>query len=217
MLKLVDAQLALPVKDRHKLIIGKIEGGTGNNNPRFHWHFVTGKWTLTGANTYTGNTSISGGTLEIGGAGQLGSGSYAGNVSIASGQLLYNSSANQTLSGIISGGGTLTKSTGGSSTLTLSGANTYTGATTVNAGVLQAGIAYSAGSGAFGNGTSAVTLANTSGVALDLNSYNTQIGSLSGGGSTGGNVTNSGAGTLTLSAPNADLLMIGRHSRLPNA
>jgi len=85
---------------------------------------------LSAANTYNGDTTISGGTLRIGNntAGTLGSGNYAGRISIASGSNLQIwSSAAQTLSGVISGGGGLQKAYGGA--LTLSGANTYTGKT----------------------------------------------------------------------------------------
>ena len=95
----------------------------------------TGTLTLTGVNTYSGPTTINGGILELGGAGQLGSGAYAGNISNA-GSLKVNTSANQTLSGIISGGsGALIKDNSGS--LTLSGANTYGGTTAINAGTLN--------------------------------------------------------------------------------
>ena len=95
----------------------------------------TGTLTLSGVNIYTGNTTNSAGTLTIGGAGQLGSGTYAG--SISNGAVFnYASSANQTLSGVISGTGSLTKA--GTGTLTVSGANIYSGTTTVNAGTLQA-------------------------------------------------------------------------------
>jgi autotransporter-associated beta strand protein len=90
--------------------------------------------TLTGNNTYTGNTTISAGTLEIGSTGRLGGGSYAGNIS-NSGTFLYNGTNNQTLSGVISGSGVLAKSN--TSTLILTGNNTYTGATTVSAGILN--------------------------------------------------------------------------------
>ena len=69
----------------------------------------------------------------------------------------------------------------GSATLILSGTNTYTGATIVSGGTLQAGIATSA----FGS-NSAVTLANTAGVTLNLNNFSNTIGSLNGGGTTGG-------------------------------
>ena len=93
---------------------------------------------LTGVNSYTGATTISAGTIQIGGSGSLGQGAYAGGVSIGSGATLqFSSSAAQTLSGIISGAGALTKDTSAASTLTLSGANTYSGVTTVSAGILE--------------------------------------------------------------------------------
>lgn len=103
--------------------------------------------TLTGVNTYTGGTTITAGTVTVSGAGQLGSGTYAGAISNA-GTFNYNSSAAQTLSGVVSGAGTLNKGTGGN-TLVLSGANTYNGATQVTAGTL-AGV----GANAFGSTTS---------------------------------------------------------------
>ena len=68
--------------------------------------------------------------LTIGGAGQLGSGgSYSSGI-VNGGKFIYDSSANQTLSGVISGAGTLTQN--GSGQLTLSGANTFTGKITIS-------------------------------------------------------------------------------------
>jgi len=93
----------------------------------------TGTLTLAGTNTYTGATLITGGTLTVGTAGLLGGGSYSANITNNS-AFVFSSSANQTLSGLISGSGTLTQSGGG--TLTLTGSNTYAGATTVTAGRL---------------------------------------------------------------------------------
>jgi autotransporter-associated beta strand protein len=98
--------------------------------------------TLTGVETYTGATTITAGTLTISGAGQLGSGNYSVNIANA-GTLNYASSANQTLSGTISGTGGLTKN--GTGTLTLSHANTYTGNTTIDSGTLRAGVANALG------------------------------------------------------------------------
>ncbi|MFO1491164.1 MAG: autotransporter-associated beta strand repeat-containing protein, partial [Kiritimatiellia bacterium] len=109
----------------------------------------TGTFTVTGVNTYTGGTTVSGGTFEIGGAGSLGSGSYAGNIA-NSGVLNVNTTAAQTLSGTLTGGGSLVKNNTG--VLTLSTPKAYTGSTTVNAGVVTV------------NGTG--TLSGTSGLAV---------------------------------------------------
>ena len=98
-----------------------------------------------------------------------------------------------TLSGIISNGG-LTKSGGGTLVLSHTDGNTYIGTTTINAGTLRAGAA--AGGQAFGIG-SAVTLADTAGATLNLNNFSQTIGSLAGGGTTGGNVTLGVNATLT--------------------
>ena len=93
----------------------------------------TGALTLTGTNTYT-TTDIIAGTLAIGNggtAGTLGSGA----VSNAS-NLTFNRSDAYGVANAISGTGTVTQSGAGVTTLT--GANTYTGVTTVTAGTLRA-------------------------------------------------------------------------------
>ncbi len=87
----------------------------------------------------------------------------------------------------------------GTPTLTFGPGSTYTGATTINAGTLQAGTSTLFTAGAATGGPigpkSAVTLANVAGAALDVNGFTVTIGSLSGGGATGGNVL-LGGGTL---------------------
>ena len=77
----------------------------------------------------------------------------------------------------------------GAGTWVLSGANGYTGATTINGGTLAL-----SGGVAIGD-TSAVSIANTAGATLLLNASET-VGSLAGGGGTGGEVQ-LGANTLT--------------------
>jgi autotransporter-associated beta strand protein len=91
----------------------------------------SGTLTLTAANTYTGGTTISGGTLQFGNGGTTGS--ISGNV-IDNGTLAFDRSNLVTFAGVISGTGNLTQL--GSGTVTLTGANTYAGTTTVNAGSL---------------------------------------------------------------------------------
>jgi autotransporter-associated beta strand protein len=99
---------------------------------------------------------------------------------------------------VSSGGVTFT----GSGTNILNGASTYTNTTIVNGGTVQAGVASVANiSGAFGN-NSPVSMANVAGAILNITGFNTQIGSLTGGGATGGNVT-LGAATLTVGGDNS--------------
>jgi len=71
-----------------------------------------------------------------------------------------------TISSIISGANKLTKFGTGSGAFILSGANTYSGVTTINEGTLTLGAAAPSGSaGTLGNATSDVLLGNTSGTA----------------------------------------------------
>ena len=141
-------------------------GGFGLGGPASLTTLGSGSVTLNTSNTFSGGVTVGGsGTLTIGGAGNLGGGNYAGNV-FDNSTLIYNSTATQTWSGIISGPGGLTK--GGSSTLTLSGANTFGGATTVGAGTLSipaGGQIASAGSG----GGNYIVVGNTAGQNALLN------------------------------------------------
>lgn len=90
---------------------------------------------LTGWNLYQGTTTISGGAVELGGAGTLGGGNYCGAVLLDnSSSFVIATSADQTMSGVISGLGSLAKLASG--TLTLAAANTYAGTTTISQGVL---------------------------------------------------------------------------------
>ncbi len=154
---------------------------------------------LSGTNTYTGATTIgSSCTLTISDPGNLGNGAYAANIT-NTGSLLYNSSVNQTLSGVISGaGGTLTQ--GGSGTLTLTGTNSYTGATTIN----QNSELIIGGSGDLGKGNYAGAVNNMGAFIYNSSANQTLSGGLSDSGS-GGTLTENGPGTLVLTGPNSYL------------
>lgn len=112
------------------LTISGAISGAGNLN----FTGTNGAVFLTGANTFTGPITSTVGTLTIGGAGKLKGGLYSAAISDG-GILNYASSAQQELSGVISGPGSLVVS--GSGELILAGANTYTGGTTVSSGTLE--------------------------------------------------------------------------------
>lgn len=181
----------------------------------------TAKVTLSGTNTYSGGTTVSAGILAITNANALGSGdltledgaTFAFGVSgidlandvIVEGDptFIVGAGDTATISGTISDGATpgdVVKE--GDGTLIFSGANTYSGGTTVNAGTLMAG-----SSTAFGTGGVGVA----SGATLDINGQNLVIGSLSDVSGTGGTVTNADtiAGTLTLGGDNSSTTFSG--------
>jgi fibronectin-binding autotransporter adhesin len=182
---------------------------------------LAGNFSLTGALSNSGSTTVSSGTTQLGGSSFTSAGALtvngtldANSTPISVGSLsgagtLTNSGASTTIttavsspsvfSGTISDGGagkTLSVVKNGTSSLTLSGPNSYSGSTTLNAGTLVAGSSTALGSGG------ALTI---SGGTLDLNGAGTSssgpqsisVGSLSG---TGGTITdnNSNAGTTTL-------------------
>lgn len=96
----------------------------------------SGILTMSGTNRYSGPTTVNTGTLCIGDGTK--DGSLTGNISLAAGTTLtFNNASTAEYSGIISGDGAVTKT--GVGRLTLSGANDYTGLTTVCDGTLALG------------------------------------------------------------------------------
>lgn len=94
----------------------------------------SGTLVLTGNNTYTGVTTITGGMLQVSSDGITGM--VSGNV-VNGGALMFNRADTVTYNAIISGTGSVSQI--GTGMLVLNGANTYTGATTVQAGTLEIG------------------------------------------------------------------------------
>ena len=96
--------------------------------------FGSGTLTLTASNTYTGLTTVNGGVLQLG-DGTANTGSVTGNVALANtATLSFANPAALTYANSISGTGNLVKT--GAGVLTLSGTNTYSGRTAINAGAL---------------------------------------------------------------------------------
>ena len=169
-----------------------------------------GTLTLSGANTYTGGTALKQGRIDLGHSQALGTGALAmddgttlgfaaDGLAIANAIELAGSNDpvidtgafGATIGGAISGGGFITKE--GSGTLTLSGANTYTGATNVAQGTLRAGAA---------NTFSAASAHSVAaGASLDLAGFDQRVASL----------TNGGTVSLPGTAPGATLTVTGAY------
>jgi autotransporter-associated beta strand protein len=147
-----------------------------------------------------------------------GTNSWAGTIALGQNtSIAANSGSALTVSGAISGGFNLTKADSG--TLTLSGANTYTGITTIAAGILQANqVDVAATSGALGNGgnisftggtlqytansagtnySTRIVNSTTAAIKLDTNGQNVTFGSALSSTNTAG-LTKEGAGQLEL-------------------
>ncbi|GAB1582842.1 autotransporter-associated beta strand repeat-containing protein [Phyllobacterium phragmitis] len=164
---------------------------------------------LTGTNSYTGGTLIDAGTLQVskdenlGAAGtalELDGGTLkntaaftsARNVSLDANGGTFETDKDLTLSGPVTGRGSLTKS--GAGALMLSGRSTYTGATFVKAGTLAAGRA-----GAF---SPASAFNVDAGATLALNGYDQSVGALA----------NAGRVSLQGTTPGATLTVNGNYT-----
>ncbi|ECC8698854.1 autotransporter outer membrane beta-barrel domain-containing protein [Salmonella enterica] len=126
--------------------------------------------TLSGSNTYTGGTTISGGTLVASNVDALGSGDVTDNATLE-----LNTGGD--FDNNIGGTGSVVKS--GDKTLTLSGANSYSGATTISGGTLIATHVNALGTGAIDNRASLLLDASGQFTVTDLTTEsggNTEIG-----------------------------------------
>ncbi len=108
---------------------------------------------LAANNSYSGGVLISNGILQIGGGDTSGTPGASGIAITNEAQLTFNRGAGATLtvSGVISGSGSMAKL--GDGTVALTGANTYSGSTTISNGVINL-----SSSSTLGNGTGPVNL-----------------------------------------------------------
>lgn len=137
-----------------------------------------GTLVLAGANTYGGGTIVNAGTLQ-GDTTSL-QGGITDNAT-----LVFAQNGGGTFNGTISGAGQLIKT--GTGTVTLGGANTYTGGTRINAGALQGDTSSLQGD-----------ILDNAVLVFDQSSSGTYSGVISGSGS----VTKTGASTLLLAGAN---------------
>ncbi len=169
---------------------GAIGGGTAMTLTKSG----TGKLTIknTGTNTYGGTTTINAGTLQVGDNTSGGGIGGTGNV-VNNGALLYYRTDDSAISGSMSGSGSLEKK--GAGKLTLSGSNSFTGATTISNGQVVM-----ASTNALGptNVSTAITISNSGSLDIGGNSLGTRPVSVKGSGTDGSGaiVSNSGANQL---------------------
>ncbi len=161
---------------------------------------------LSGSSTYTGRTSIGGGTLQLDGAGAIG-GDIANQ-----GILVFTKSGALSLSGAISGTGSLVQSsTVAAGVVTLSGPNSYKGGTTVTSGSMIVQGDQSAATGGWSLPNTPANLLDKSvtfaagSTIVTASSAVVQVGNMTASGSNAASVLVQG------SATNAGALNIGRN------
>ena len=200
--------------------------GVMRDDPAGHGILAIGKsgagtLVLTAANTYTGGTTINAGTLQLG-DGLTNNGSVAGDIADNSALVFADPNA-ESYSGAIFGSGSVTKTAPGS--LTLSGSNSFTGGLTVQQGTLSISTINTSNTvGSLGASSSVTLSSNGQTATLDYTggtAYSNMPFTLTAGGNSivqvdsaatnltlagllsgGGNLTKTGAGTLTFGSRN---------------
>jgi autotransporter-associated beta strand protein len=181
--------------------IGGLSGAGSNTitsiRDALHVEAGSGSITTLGMNLYSQATNIVSGAVQLGASNAIPAtsavtvavgaildldgfddaiASLAGTGAVELGSAILTTGSDNTstsFDGVISGAGSLVKT--GTGTLILSGMSTFTGATTILAGILMQGAANAL------PGSSAVTV--SAGAILDLNSFDNAVGSLAGAGS----------------------------------
>ncbi|MBE7368879.1 autotransporter domain-containing protein [Ramlibacter pallidus] len=151
----------------------------------------TGVLVLSGDNSYSGTTTVLQGELRVGNGGTSGS-LGAGALSNA-GNVVFDRSDTHVVATDLGGAGTYAKQ--GTGTTILTGANTYSGTTTITAGTLQVGNGGTTGSLGSGNVTNNGALAFNRSDTVSLANVISGTGSLTQAGS--GNLVLIGASTYT--------------------
>ncbi|MFY3968453.1 autotransporter-associated beta strand repeat-containing protein, partial [Achromobacter ruhlandii] len=141
---------------------------------------------LSADNVYSGGTRIEDGTLQLGKGGA--SGSVTGDI-VNDAALVFDHTGPVVYGGAISGSGSVTKK--GADALTLTGANTYTGKTFIEAGTLRIGDGGTAGA-------MAGSIVNQGALIFDRRDSLTYAGKISGA----GDVTQAGSGATFLTGTN---------------
>ncbi len=213
-----NATLAFTNASSNNITVNNLINGSGAMNQT-----GAGTTTLTAANNFSGTTTISGGAINLGNVNAFQNSTVSigvangltftntgtnniGGLAGASNELIPASTtlsvgangASTTYSGALSGGATAALTKVGAGTLTLSGVNSYTGATTISGGILQVGAggtteALSTSSTITDNGNLTFNRSNAVTQGTDFSSA-----AISGNGS----LTQAGSSTLTLNVAN---------------
>ena len=214
------AQFSDAAEQKYKIYVNSDSGIVYNDalaSPGGTFELLSGDLQLTGASTYSGKTTISAGSLKlVGSTGSI----QSSEINVAEGATyeldLPTVSDQATYSGVISGSGKFKKS--GLGELTLSGANTFSGNTSIDEGILlvsgslsdstvvdvASGATYKVGSNDTIGGLEGDGKVDLNGQSLTVNQAESTESNFAGEVSGGRNaiLVKAGSGILTLSGEN---------------